>query len=396
MRGSEANFVQIAGEVSRKAAELLGASVIVADSRGTVVAASERELVGRAAASLQPRASPGFPLTVGERHGEISVSEPSGAETVPEQLTRGIIELLISQATQGRTLPDKEERKDAFIHSVLHGLTEDEDEVFRQARTLGLDLAPPRAVILIDASHYLLGAAESTGDGEPEEHARQRARHVISSIVSFFRLPDDTICAYIGAGEIAILKASDTKNLVQWAEQEDLSGHPGSSWANLSALKRAGEALLARLQADATAPFSIGIGRFHRGFAGLARSYEDARAALSLGRRFQVDAAVHCLDSLGTAAFIGVPDEQTKVDLARYLLSPLDGEPELIRTLEALFSENCRALAAARRLGIHRNTLGYRLDKICQLTGLDARLFEHAVQIRLALLLRSLQADVTT
>ena len=50
--------------------------------------------------------------------------------------------------------------------------------------------------------------------------------------------------------------------------------------------------------------------------------------------------------------------------------------------------------AAARALGIHRNTLSYRLDKIASLTGLDARRFDAAVQIRLALLLRALPEPV--
>ncbi|MCY7322639.1 MAG: helix-turn-helix domain-containing protein, partial [Phormidesmis sp. CAN_BIN36] len=42
---------------------------------------------------------------------------------------------------------------------------------------------------------------------------------------------------------------------------------------------------------------------------------------------------------------------------------------------------------------IHRNTLSYRLDKITSLTGLNPRQFDDAVQIRLALLLRSLSGE---
>jgi carbohydrate diacid regulator len=123
----------------------------------------------------------------------------------------------------------------------------------------------------------------------------------------------------------------------------------------------------------------------------LARSYQDARAALSLGRRFHGQNGVHCLDSLGIAAFVGVSDERTKIDLATYLLSPLDHEAELLSTLDHFFAEDCCPSATAARLSIHRNTLGYRLDKITSLTGLDPRRFDAAVQIRLALLLRSLR-----
>jgi carbohydrate diacid regulator len=206
-------------------------------------------------------------------------------------------------------------------------------------------------------------------------------------------LPSDTICAYIGEGEVAVLKASNRSALIEWVDAEH-GGPEGASpsWANLTALKRAGVGLLTRLRSDTRADVSLGIGRYHPGIPGLARSYADARAALSLGRRFHGHNRVHCLDGLGIASFVGVSDERTKIDLARYLLSPLDHEPDFLRTLETFFAHDCSPSATAGALNIHRNTLAYRLDKITSLTGLDPRCFDDAVQIRLSLLLRSLQA----
>lgn len=176
-----------------------------------------------------------------------------------------------------------------------------------------------------------------------------------------------------------------------WANRGDVPDQCSSSWANLTALKRAAEALLSRLRADTDASISIGIGRYHPGMRGLAQSYQDARAALSLGCRFRDRNQVHCLDRLGIAAFIGVADEQTKIELATYLLSPLNHEPELLTTLDTFFSEDCCPSSTANRLSIHRNTLSYRLDKITSLTGLEPRRFDDAVQIRLALLMRRLR-----
>ncbi len=191
---------------------------------------------------------------------------------------------------------------------------------------------------------------------------------------------------------MCILKASDTKNLDLWTDCDDISKALNCSWANLAALKRAANALLLRLRSDTGGgSIDIGIGRYHPGVQGLARSYEDARVALSLGSRFQGHNRVHCLGELGIAAFVGVADEATKVDLAKYLLSPLDHEPELLTTLNTFFLENCCPSSTAKQLLIHRNTLGYRLDKIFSLTGLDPRKFDNAVQMRLSLLLRSLQ-----
>ncbi|MBK8904985.1 MAG: helix-turn-helix domain-containing protein [Anaerolineaceae bacterium] len=122
---------------------------------------------------------------------------------------------------------------------------------------------------------------------------------------------------------------------------------------------------------------------------GLAHSYQDALAALSLGLRFYGANAVHCLDELGIAAFAGMADERIKSDLAAHILSPLSSEPKLLETLYAFFDSNCTPSQAAAGLDIHRNSLTYRLAKIAALTGLDPRQFDDAVQLRLALLLRA-------
>lgn len=283
------------------------------------------------------------------------------------------------------------ELKHRFIYSLVHSAVADEPTILREASLLGMDFTPPRAVLLIDAAAYILGHELAHIDGASEPQLN-RAQRVIRTIVSFFHLPNDTICAYIGNGEIVILKASDSKNLTAWACKEDWLSHGNPLWMNLRALERAGEELVGYLRREFGDTVSIGIGRHHPGVRGLARSYQDAVAALSLGRHFCGAAGVYCLDRLGIAAFIGIADEQTKADLATFLLSPLDHEPELIQTLSAFFAENCCPSATARQLNIHRNTLSYRIEKIAALTGLHPRRFDDAVQIRLALMLRQYRA----
>jgi carbohydrate diacid regulator len=218
-----------------------------------------------------------------------------------------------------------------------------------------------------------------------------RARQVVATVMSFFELPDDTICAWDESGQVAVLKASDSRNLETWIRQEDGPDPPGPFWANLAALHRAATALLKRVLENGHDAACIGIGRYHPGVEGLARTYADARAALSLGKRFHDDSRVHSLDALGIAAFVGLADEETKVGLARHLLSPLDHESNLLQTLNSYFAADCSPSVTATQLGIHRNTLSYRLAKIANLTGLDPRCFDDAVQMRVALVLRSLE-----
>ena len=54
-------------------------------------------------------------------------------------------------------------------------------------------------------------------------------------------------------------------------------------------------------------------------------------------------------------------------------LSALDseGQTEYLPTLRAYFACGANQLSAAKELCIHRTTMAYRLQKICELTGAD-------------------------
>lgn len=389
-------FTQLASAVTDKVAELLYAPVFVIDQQGRVITSSEPSPDGSTLGWSKSKQAAGvlrIPLNHNSGVGEVIVGASHSAEVISPRLAQAVVELVINQTSSQNYPPTQHQLKNQLIYDLLHGQMTSEAAILSRAKHLGIDLNPPRAVILIDAASYVY--KRSLADSMPldERDERRRVQAVISSIVSFFHLPNDTICADLREGQVAVLKASDTKNLGHWVNHEESIESTASSWANLAALKRAANALLQRLRADTESTINIGIGRYHPGIQGLAHSYEDARAALLLGSRFQGANRVHCLGELGVAAFVGVADEQTKIDLARYLLTPLDHEPELLETLNIFFEENCCPSTAAKRLSIHRNTLGYRLDKIASLTGLEPRKFDDAVQMRLCLLLRLLRSS---
>nr|WP_199305797.1 helix-turn-helix domain-containing protein [Pseudanabaena sp. FACHB-2040] len=371
--------------------EILQREVIVSNSQGSVVASG---LLGsKPATSSEANPEAGhflrFPLHIQDQAGEVLIEQSTGGEVISPRIAQAFLDLVLSQITQPVLLPDEQTQKNQVIQSLLHGHIQDESLVLRQSKLLGLDLAPPRAVILIDATDFIHSDQDPPERSGFEQH--KRAQRIIESVVRFFYLPDDTICTDLGDGEFAVLKASDTKNMGTWAAGSLTSQEAASSWTNLEALKRAGDALLLRLRQDTGAAVSVGIGRYHPGVLGLSRSYQDARMALRLGRQFNGQNQVYCLDRLGIAAFACVADERTKVELARHLLSPLDAEPDLLETLKVFFDEDCALSSTAKRLLIHRNTLSYRLDKITSLTGLDPRQFDEAIQIRLAMLLQELK-----
>ncbi len=391
-----APFEQAMAAVVTRAADLLRAPVMAVDERGVVVAVSgdaRRHWLGRRGADVAACDDPRIPVQINGHTGFVIVAREADGDALAPHLAHAIVELTVNQVTVVERLPNLNELKNRLIHGLLRGAVSDEADVLREAQILGMDLARPRAVILIDASEYILarGSSDMLNDEDAwVASSRMRARSIISSVASFFSLPTEMICAYIGDGEIAVLKASSTRDLSPWAGETApiVDEHP--TWANLAALKRAVTDLLARLRRDTDPSISIGIGRYHQGTGGLARSYADAHTALTLGRRLGRDSGMCCLDDLGMAALVTISDDDIKRDLARRLLSPLDHQPELRQTLDVFFAESCSPVIAAKRLEIHRNTLGYRLEKIARLTGLDPRQFDDAIQLRLAGLICSL------
>ena len=375
------DVVQLAHSLVDRVADILSTSVVLSTDSGDVLAASGDAAAARGPASLL------FPLRLNGVACRLAVANTIGGEPVSPHVRRLLVELAVDQAALLMRLPNQEALKDRFIHELLKEPTGSEADTLREGQILGMELARPRAVLLVDAGAYLQAERSVAG----EQTLRRRAQVVIASIVRYFQLPNDTICAHIGAGEVAVLKAIRREDLASWLD--GAPRRPSATWANVDALKSAAAGLLERLSRDTDSETTIGVGRYHPRIKGLARSYQDARAALSLGRRLFGPGRAYSLDELGAAGFIGVADDRTRRELADRLLAPLDDQPELVQTLAAFFARDCSLVETARELHVHRNTLGYRLEKIAQLTDLDPRRFGDAVQLRLAMLVRSVGGE---
>ncbi|MGH3491807.1 MAG: PucR family transcriptional regulator [Sciscionella sp.] len=118
----------------------------------------------------------------------------------------------------------------------------------------------------------------------------------------------------------------------------------------------------------------VAAGRPYPGAYGIARSYEEAREALTLAERLHLDTdVVHARDLL-VYRVLG-RDQAAIVDLVHDVLTGLTrsrgGAEPLLATLDAYFAASEVATEAARRLHMSVRTVTYRLAKIRQLTGYD-------------------------
>ncbi|NJC71371.1 PucR family transcriptional regulator [Planosporangium thailandense] len=136
-------------------------------------------------------------------------------------------------------------------------------------------------------------------------------------------------------------------------------------------------------------PWRVAVGRAHPGLYGIARSYEEAREALSMAGRLHVDdPVVNAHDLLVYRVLLR--DQPAIVDLVSSVLSPLlqarGGATPLLDTLGAYFDTGGVATEAAKRVHVSVRTVTYRLERIKMLTGYDPYDPQHRFTLQAAVL----------
>jgi DNA-binding PucR family transcriptional regulator len=172
---------------------------------------------------------------------------------------------------------------------------------------------------------------------------------------------------------------------------------PGEAAPDVAAAERLGDLLLAAagpVLRPATA--SVGIGNLAVSVGELARSHTEARQALRLSRRAGGQSKVTSYRSLGAfRLLLDVQSPEALRAFAHEVLGPLvkyaeSRETPLLATLEALAGARWIRRAAARELGIHINSINYRIERIESLTGLSLDDPETRVAVAIALRARTM------
>jgi DNA-binding PucR family transcriptional regulator len=135
----------------------------------------------------------------------------------------------------------------------------------------------------------------------------------------------------------------------------------------------------------------VGQGRPGSGLSGFRRSHREALNALRVARLARVPAgSVTRFDQIELAALCSNDPAYCRAFIADRLgrLAAQTEEIQKLRaTLEAYFKANCNYRGAAAQLGLHHNTVRYRLDRAADLLGRSPD--EDRLQLELALHLAS-------
>lgn len=227
-----------------------------------------------------------------------------------------------------------------FVDNLLRGDV-DVAGMVERAETFGLDLTKPHRVAL----------AAPVGDNDVDRAAIVLERAVIEQV-----------------GDREVLVATkDGRVVVVLPAVVAGRRRPAPS--------RTSELINTKLtQAVPGAPWWVATGRAFPGAYGIARSYEEAREAVTLSARLSLPTGVVDTRELLVYRVLG-RDQEALIDLIDDVLEPLrkvrGGPGVLLETLYTYFVSGNVATVAAARLGVSVRTVTYRLARVRQLTNYD-------------------------
>lgn len=362
---------QIADKIRAKVSALVNQQLRVVDSSGQTLSTTPALSTDRVELTAAPWA---IPFSYGGSVVGYIVLEsemPNHSEIAP--LIRSIAELVMHQSIVLEQIPRQDERLDKFIYDLLNQPQPDWTLLVAEARLFDVELERPRIAIVIELDDPSLVSRVQDPSGDREVRLARYKLGVARALNSFYTSSRENVVSYLGGTSFCILK-------------DLLTDDDAELESNLENFKKSLTAIYTILKSELKLPATVGVGNYHPGLEGLRQSYHEAISAIELGAQTWDQDRIYHIDDFGVVAPLLSGVDESNIYFSRELLERLGENREIIQTLEAFFTFDMSLTRTAEKLGIHRNTLVYRLDRITETLGLDPRAFDDAVQIKLAIL----------
>ena len=175
--------------------------------------------------------------------------------------------------------------------------------------------------------------------------------------------------------EQSIVLIKDTREM---GEDEDL--------ASLASM------IVDNMHAEAMVRVRVGYGNRVNNLQDIAKSYQEAKMALEVGKIFYVEKETIAYRYLGIGRLI----YQLPMSLCEMFIHEVFGDEipdvfneETTTTIQKFFENNLNVSETSRQLFVHRNTLVYRLERLEKVIGLDIRKFDDAMTFKIAMMVIS-------
>ncbi len=296
------------------------------------------------------------------------------------QIIGTTVELLIHQNIIIDNFPYKDKIKDNFVFGLLHRTLNVEDSKIREeAELFDVNLNRDKVVLIINVEGFwqgIFGGNLAASEGEKQTALSNYKKKIFQAFSSFFGRLSGCSVSYFGLDTYVVLL--DELYSTDGAEMVVQIRNRASELYDL---------ISNQFEKNHYSRILIGVGSFYRGKEGSALAYEEARRALNLGLSIGEKRNLYHIDDLGMIATLAGGNKKWQDNFVRRVLMKLLAEEYLLETVEVFFDKNMSLTQTSKQLGIHRNTLLYRLDKIKKVIGLDPRKFNDAMELKVALIL---------
>lgn len=269
-----------------------------------------------------------------------------------------------------------------LLEQLLEGDVQSLDALRQRAHSLGLPLNTDRQVALfkLEGSERLLEHLSPQDAERTLQSSRERLQRGLQQRLDFLGEALSPVCQ--GEHWIALLPA--TCETLQQTNRDAMLG------------------LIEELNLS-VAPLRLylGLSTGGHGPERFAHALNEARQALIAAQSFPERLGVCSFNELGALELLRAIRDRSLLDqFVDKILGPIISddarhEPVLMPTLEAWFHENGNLALAAQRLGVHRNTLSYRTQRIETLTGSSFSNPHDRLNISIALLIWRLSSSRT-
>ncbi len=380
----------LASQIIGRAKTILDREILVADPRGVIV--SDGPNIGHISVDAVRAAQEGRTIRgaiednliawcpfVYEQQtlGSIGIVEREGQVT-PEaiSLMQGLTEVISNQYFLMEHVQPSEMMRSRFFQQFLNATSGNHDEIFREADILQLNLRSPQAMILVEIEDFekTVAAVKPDLSHEESDMVIHEAGSKISEVIrqAFRNHPGNIVC-YLSKNVFAVSKGIGGESLTIRNTTRFL--HEKATYIH--------EAIKTIMPDQAV---TVGVGQYYPELGGLRKSYQEARLSLSVGSKVWGPGAVYHIKQVGMFITLANVAQERKAELAHQILYPLLRDEQLYKTVQTFLQAGLNLTEAAEKLHIHRNTLIYRLDKTKKLIGLDPRVFDDALQIKLGLM----------
>ena len=261
----------------------------------------------------------------------------------------------------------------ALIHDWLAGRP-GPGEIAARAGQIGLALAPPFAVVVVEsdpllAEHELVALAPAL---DPSPPPGRRDSPATSAVATSAPIRSSALATGLGQGRAALIVPIGDESALE------------------SAAARLHAALAHRAGSAGVSAAFAGIGRAATSVGDVPRAYGEALQALAVARRLGGRHRVAYFGTLGVYRVLASTSPEELAAFRRDALAPLlhSGDraaSDLLRTLETYLLCGGSPQETAQRLHTHRNTILYRMQKIAEALGVDIRAPETQFTLWLAL-----------